>query len=573
MTQQQTDETVESAVAKLRALSYRVEPHGLHWRVQYQDTGEVTVLKTAELLSLAGGLDGAPPAPETPPRPPAYATGGWHNLPPLLSGWQWDREQVGAAYPPVARLRAPDGWVTNGHALSSAAIAEALRHVHATRRDGAATQLAIVEEARAGVVMMSEGEARECVARIKGHLEDTRRALVDLYEREGWKALGYASWRACAAAEFGASAATLYRQLEAGLIERDISQLEKNATPIPTAQLQPLKDLDGDERRAAWEKANELAGGGKRTAAHVQQAVQELKPAPVLCLEDVDLYARAERSISVDILANGGNRIRAPFEHAGKRWVGVGAHGRQIDCVRVVEAGEAYAPGEHPKGYVAGAYTHQRVTGPGGTPLVLSGEWLVVTRPAVTLPASSEALAAPKPNIPELDAAPVPADSSIIADQRADIHRPDPPHPPPAVASEPWSWGPVLAGLNRLRQAVFDKDRDGALAAARDLVAALETPTTADALIDINRRLARVESWISTTEAPTLAALRGNLDNVDRIERDLARFAEREDVTDAASKALTRRIGAAREKLNELMERGSVPTLQEVGVGEERRPQ
>lgn len=46
--------------------------------------------------------------------------------------------------------------------------------------------------------------------------------------------------------------------------------------PIPTAQLQPLKDLDPVERRAAWRHANELAGAGQRTAAHVEQAVAAL---------------------------------------------------------------------------------------------------------------------------------------------------------------------------------------------------------------------------------------------------------------------------------------------------------
>jgi hypothetical protein len=57
-----------------------------------------------------------------------------------------------------------------------------------------------------------------------------------------------------------------------------ISQLEKNAGPIPTAQLQPLKDLDPEQRRAAWRHANELAGDGQRTTAHIEQAVQALKP-------------------------------------------------------------------------------------------------------------------------------------------------------------------------------------------------------------------------------------------------------------------------------------------------------
>jgi hypothetical protein len=67
-------------------------------------------------------------------------------------------------------------------------------------------------------------------------------------------------------------------QLEAAAIERDLSQVEKNAWPIPTAQLQSLKDLDPEERRVAWRHANELAGTSQRTAAYVEQAVRALKP-------------------------------------------------------------------------------------------------------------------------------------------------------------------------------------------------------------------------------------------------------------------------------------------------------
>jgi hypothetical protein len=62
-----------------------------------------------------------------------------------------------------------------------------------------------------GVVMMTMEEARACVERVKGGIEQMRRDLLELREREGWKALGYDSWRACAVAEFGVGLATVYR--------------------------------------------------------------------------------------------------------------------------------------------------------------------------------------------------------------------------------------------------------------------------------------------------------------------------------------------------------------------------
>src|SRR5205807_1142448 len=49
---------------------------------------------------------------------------------------------------------------------------------------------------------MTRDEARQCVERINHHLDEARALLLDLYEREGWRALGYASWRECVAGEF-----------------------------------------------------------------------------------------------------------------------------------------------------------------------------------------------------------------------------------------------------------------------------------------------------------------------------------------------------------------------------------
>jgi len=80
---------------------------------------------------------------------------------------------------------------------------------------------------------MSRDEARQCVARIAHHLEEARALLLELYEREGWRALGYDSWRACVTAEFAESQATLYRQLTAARIERTISHNEKSGARLP----------------------------------------------------------------------------------------------------------------------------------------------------------------------------------------------------------------------------------------------------------------------------------------------------------------------------------------------------
>uniref|UniRef100_UPI0036F3075A hypothetical protein n=1 Tax=Trichocoleus desertorum TaxID=1481672 RepID=UPI0036F3075A len=127
------------------------------------------------------------------------------------------------------------------------------------------------------VVMMAEQEARDCVDSIKGHLENTRKLLLDLHEREGWKALGYNSWRECVMAEFGESKSQLYRELEAAKIERNISPIGEIGQ-IRESHLRPLAKLEPEQQREAWEEAVETAPNGKVTAAHVQEVAERRSP-------------------------------------------------------------------------------------------------------------------------------------------------------------------------------------------------------------------------------------------------------------------------------------------------------
>jgi len=104
------------------------------------------------------------------------------------------------------------------------------------------------------VVIMTEQEARLVVVQIKEHISATRVLLYDLYRRDGWRSLGYASWSECVQAEFHSSRSYLYRQLAAALIE------ERNQSPIGDmkeswirAITEILKDID--EQNEAFEEA------------------------------------------------------------------------------------------------------------------------------------------------------------------------------------------------------------------------------------------------------------------------------------------------------------------------------
>jgi len=111
-----------------------------------------------------------------------------------------------------------------------------------------------------------------------------RSLILDLYERDGWRSLGYASWRACVTEEFEQGQRRLYQELQAGQIERELLQAEtpdacctfvQQLGAIPEGHLRPLTRLDtAEERVAAWHEAVETAPNGQVTGAHVATVVE-----------------------------------------------------------------------------------------------------------------------------------------------------------------------------------------------------------------------------------------------------------------------------------------------------------
>lgn len=124
-----------------------------------------------------------------------------------------------------------------------------------------------------GVPMMDEAEARATVTRIKTRIDIARGELLELHDREGWRALGYKSWETCARQEFGGSAAQMYRLLSAAQIERAID------SPIgeyPESHLREVARLDTpDQQKQALEAARAHAKS-KPTAKDVRQAATEI---------------------------------------------------------------------------------------------------------------------------------------------------------------------------------------------------------------------------------------------------------------------------------------------------------
>lgn len=149
------------------------------------------------------------------------------------------------------------------------------------------------------VAVMTEDEARTTEQEILTTGNRLRVLLVDFYERRGWEVLGYASWRAWAATRLGESERSAYRELTAGLVEREIVTHVSELGSAPVRQLQPLTTfvdmprgpgadtrpihIDSNAIRETWDRALEIAEqeGKPLVARHVTQAVEERQaPAP-----------------------------------------------------------------------------------------------------------------------------------------------------------------------------------------------------------------------------------------------------------------------------------------------------
>jgi hypothetical protein len=132
------------------------------------------------------------------------------------------------------------------------------------------------------VTPMTPEEARECTEAIKRDLESLRLKLLEMERRRGWDALGYSSWREWATAEIGKSERRVYEILEAAKVEENLTfcGIPQNEIPTTISQLNELAKLPQEQQPEALQKAQEIAQaeGKKRNAAHVAQAVQELKP-------------------------------------------------------------------------------------------------------------------------------------------------------------------------------------------------------------------------------------------------------------------------------------------------------
>lgn len=133
---------------------------------------------------------------------------------------------------------------------------------------------------------MTLAEAQICVEGINNHfgiidhnLAEARKKIWALNEYRGWKVLGYDSWRQCVMEEFEKSSSTVYKQLNAALVELELSPVGELGA-INERVLRPLtkREYSAESRRLIWDISQEIVGeGGKITSGVVESVVEGIK--------------------------------------------------------------------------------------------------------------------------------------------------------------------------------------------------------------------------------------------------------------------------------------------------------
>jgi len=125
-------------------------------------------------------------------------------------------------------------------------------------------------------VMMTEDEATRTHKRILARDKAQSRDMQSMYDLDGWKVLGYASWDEYLSQAFDYSKSYLSR-LNANI--KVNHQLGTGETPLPERQTRPLNRLPDTLRSEAYETAKALAKAenGDLQVRHMEMASEQVE--------------------------------------------------------------------------------------------------------------------------------------------------------------------------------------------------------------------------------------------------------------------------------------------------------
>lgn len=170
-------------------------------------------------------------------------------------------------------------------------MTQTLTRRQARMLDKAAQRAPLTEAA----LLMDEAEALLAAQKIRAGLDGLRALIADFDGREGWRALGYDSFRAWAMAEIDqTSLRHIYRLRDAAEVDQSLGVTIGHT---PESHARELASVPAEERRAVLDRAAELAGDRPVQAKDIRAATGREKvvdvqvPPAIVALIDAAQHA------------------------------------------------------------------------------------------------------------------------------------------------------------------------------------------------------------------------------------------------------------------------------------------
>lgn len=127
-------------------------------------------------------------------------------------------------------------------------------------------------------IPLSSNEARRLVSRINNQSADVRTLVLQMHDGQGWKALGYQSWKACVEGEFVFGRQYAYRLLEAAQVEQRVSPV--GDTKLRETHVRELAVAPLTRQADVYAAAVKSAPPTGLTAEHIRSTVKSMGLAP-----------------------------------------------------------------------------------------------------------------------------------------------------------------------------------------------------------------------------------------------------------------------------------------------------
>jgi len=124
---------------------------------------------------------------------------------------------------------------------------------------------------------LSSKEARLLVSQINKESAEVRTLVLHLHDGQGWKALGYQSWKACVEGEFVFGRQYAYRLLEAAQVDQRVSP---NGDKLRESHVRELAVAPPARQADVYAAAVKSAPPTGLTALHIRETVESMGLAP-----------------------------------------------------------------------------------------------------------------------------------------------------------------------------------------------------------------------------------------------------------------------------------------------------